>query len=555
MRKDIATLADTYIVKPKGSTVFVMDGNTNDIITAILKKDKGNEQDTRMFAHFMKGKNERETCKNIHTFIRTHIRYVEDPAGVQYIKSPSATWKDRYSDCKGYSIFTASLLKNLDIPFRYRFVSYGAPVVTHVYVVTDSGIKIDACLPEFDYEKPYHFKEDQKPMTKIYDISGTGRTVKAIRYPRIVKRRPVDLRLNPDMSEGHADLEIVRNRYEIEKEVVAGILGVNCAKCESYQNRIDAIEEAIEAIEGSDDPETEIGYIIDDIESGVYAQHAKEIAGIGDIGKRKQAREQKKQERKQARQQKKAQGKKPLAKATKKTTQFLKQTAKKAGKTAGKAFKGAAKIVTAPARLALKGLLEITLPKAAPYFLYLFINDPKVLEKMPPKVIAKRRKQERLANFVVNTIGMKRSHFMGILRNGIIRRYGKSPEAVIAEALQKGRLSGIGTVPVSAVLPAVMELLKLIRQIFGKKANKEDVPTEADMPLVEFDTQGNAEDFNELDKEEKQSLPRQIRNQDENFSVKTEVDELTSPPQKSETADEQEVDVSGGRTKGSSWIS
>jgi hypothetical protein len=51
-----------------------------------------------------------------------------------------------------------------------------------------------------------------------------------------------------------------------------------------------------------------------------------------------------------------------------------------------KVLKAVAKVATAPQRLAVKGILELTLPKASPVLLYLFIKDRKVLDKLSPKM-------------------------------------------------------------------------------------------------------------------------------------------------------------------------
>lgn len=92
-----------------------------------------------------------------------------------------------------------------------------------------------------------------------------------------------------------------------------------------------------------------------------------------------------------------------------------------------------AKVVTFIPRLVIKGILEVKLPKSAPAFLYLFVNDPVLLEAIGEKAQKKRYKMQKRADFIVNAIGMKRSHFLHILRKGISEHFGKSPEKVIEE--------------------------------------------------------------------------------------------------------------------------
>lgn len=81
--------------------------------------------------------------------------------------------RERSGDCKSYSLFTAAILKNLGIPFRWTYASYtpGVKVPGHVYITTDSGCIIDAVWGKFNAEK--------KPINKFYKsmnisyISGT----------------------------------------------------------------------------------------------------------------------------------------------------------------------------------------------------------------------------------------------------------------------------------------------------------------------------------------------------------------------------------------------
>ena len=52
-------------------------------------------------------------------------------------------------------------------------------------------------------------------------------------------------------------------------------------------------------------------------------------------------------------------------------------------------------------------------------------------------------KQLKLAAFICNGIGMKERHLMGIVRNGIMKRYKKSPEEVLKQ-MKSSATSGLG---------------------------------------------------------------------------------------------------------------
>lgn len=143
------------------------------------------------------------------------------------------------------------------------------------------------------------------------------------------------------------------------------------------------------------------------------------------------------------------------------------------------AAQATAKAITAPQRLAVKGVLEVMLPGAAPAFLYLFLpNDAKMTEK----VTRKRNKMVKLKNFIVSVIGMKEAHFMGIVRNGILKKTGKQPEQVLVDMTQGAKVSGIGFIDVA--IDILFKLIGKIFEIFKKKPDldlgKGDAPDTSD---------------------------------------------------------------------------
>lgn len=89
----------------------------------------------REIAERLQGKTDYETCKNIWQYLLDHIKYRAD-VGKQEIKSPARLINDRSGDCKSYSLFTAVILRYLNIPHVFRFVSYDKrKEATHVYVM------------------------------------------------------------------------------------------------------------------------------------------------------------------------------------------------------------------------------------------------------------------------------------------------------------------------------------------------------------------------------------------------------------------------------------
>lgn len=142
------------------------NGVTTDIIETVLFGDKKAAYYTKEFAQTLKGKDLKQTCRNIWAFVKTEIPYVLDEAGGQWIKSPGRLWKEKAGDCKSFSVFTASCLANLGIPYGYRFASYAKdPTPTHVYVYVPLNNGTEIILDSvwsgpFNTQKAYTAKKD-----------------------------------------------------------------------------------------------------------------------------------------------------------------------------------------------------------------------------------------------------------------------------------------------------------------------------------------------------------------------------------------------------------
>ncbi|MFZ4402091.1 MAG: transglutaminase domain-containing protein, partial [Bacteroidales bacterium] len=152
-----------------------MNGNTSDIVNSILYADAKDKSDVSVLAAKLKGNTDLESCQNIWNYIKKNIVYRTDPPGNQFIKSPSKLYFDKIGDCKSFSIFYASLLKALNIQYKYRFASYSndSKEFTHVYVIAKNSIICDAVMSSFNKEQNYKFKKDFE-MTKISYMSGIG---------------------------------------------------------------------------------------------------------------------------------------------------------------------------------------------------------------------------------------------------------------------------------------------------------------------------------------------------------------------------------------------
>lgn len=161
---------------------FVMyeNADTAGIIQVILLADGQAAQYTETVAPLFVGDDLEETCENIFDFLKKNIRYKKDPSGHEQIKSPGRLWEIKEGDCKSFAVFIASILKNLGVPYVYRFAHYPNGIswdkdVNHVFVVADpwgQKIKIDPVTNYFDYEEPYTYAEDWDP-----EIGGPVRSI------------------------------------------------------------------------------------------------------------------------------------------------------------------------------------------------------------------------------------------------------------------------------------------------------------------------------------------------------------------------------------------
>lgn len=171
-------------MKP-GQNITVKTAATNQQLQRALEAAlPGAVAQTKDIAPKFKGGTDSETCKKIFDYLKTQVRYDKD-GYTQKIKFPSALMRERSGDCKSYALFTAAILKNLGIPFRWTYASYtpGVKVPGHVYITTDSGCIIDAVWGKFNSEKK-PFNKFYKSMNISY-ISGCEPCVGAITLPKI----------------------------------------------------------------------------------------------------------------------------------------------------------------------------------------------------------------------------------------------------------------------------------------------------------------------------------------------------------------------------------
>lgn len=171
-------------IKPSTEREEVMfaDGDTDDIVSVILHGDSLAAPFTRDFAPYFRAGSTMATGQKVWDFVKQNIRYKKDKNGHERIKSPGKLWQDKEGDCKSMSLFVASILRNLGIPYKYRFAHYPNPSrpwdkdVNHVFVVAlgsaGQEIPIDTVADRFNYEEPYEFAYDHEVNAAKENISG-----------------------------------------------------------------------------------------------------------------------------------------------------------------------------------------------------------------------------------------------------------------------------------------------------------------------------------------------------------------------------------------------
>jgi hypothetical protein len=191
------------------------------------------------------------------------------------------------------------------------------------------------------------------------------------------------------LTEGELDLLLAKQRLEIDKQNSATVGGPFNFQQDNYQEAIKVISACIANINNPD----HICAIGENIEA---------------IGKKKN-------------------GKTAAGRLLQKSASTIK-----------KGVKAVKNVATAPLKLIAKGAMEIYLPKAAPFFLYLFAAE----NILPDAMKAKRKKAAKFKKFVVDGLGMQDKHFTAIIRNRLTSLLKMSPESFLAEKL-KARVSGI----------------------------------------------------------------------------------------------------------------
>lgn len=157
------------VIQPQG------EAKLHHTINLIKRIVNDTTRDTHLLSKVLKKKNLKSTCESIWNFVYQHIQYAKDKAGVEQVRRPARTWRDRKTgvDCDCYTVFISSILQNIGIPHRFRITKYnGKSHFQHIYPIVPTGqgnhITIDCVTDQFDHEVPFSGVKDFDPKDKSY---------------------------------------------------------------------------------------------------------------------------------------------------------------------------------------------------------------------------------------------------------------------------------------------------------------------------------------------------------------------------------------------------
>lgn len=149
-------------IKPTTNTIKMRyeDAGVPEILELIFKASQYGPAFTAKFSPSLRGRDKKESAKNVWRFVRENVKYQRDPAGRETVKSPGKLIYDGVGDCKSFTVLVVSILTNLGIPWRYRVAFYDPkqPNAGHIYPVAIIGgtdVIVDAVHDTFNEEVEY----------------------------------------------------------------------------------------------------------------------------------------------------------------------------------------------------------------------------------------------------------------------------------------------------------------------------------------------------------------------------------------------------------------
>ncbi len=153
---------------------FIKIGANKDVIEVVLKCYNLSKNQTDDILDEIRYIPQNDQIKSVWNYFVENVKYSVDPGDNQYIKTPARLIADGVGDCKSFSIFFASVLHCLHIPFCFRFVNFnGGKQYSHVYVVANPGSYNEIILDAVEKDKAgnprYNFARSFKTKMDVYE--------------------------------------------------------------------------------------------------------------------------------------------------------------------------------------------------------------------------------------------------------------------------------------------------------------------------------------------------------------------------------------------------
>ncbi len=440
--------------------LLIKNGNTDDIIDALLDEIPGVKEQTREFSRQFSP--DREGLRRLWTWVKRNIRYVEDPLGVQWIRTPARLWYDREGDCKSFTLFIVSVLENLKMPYYVRFTNTEKPggrIVNHVYpiaVLNGKEIVLDAVWRAFDTEHKFFFKKDYD-MAEIYRLSGIGNTADlealAIELTAAVADIPDSILLNDITRMTAGDFFRYQQAALFSAQSAAATNDVD-------KLRYEAAAASLRRGKIVDNGAAMVVSAINGQRSGVGSLDADDIKVVKHI----------------------------LSVAASDTTPAfpvpLLRIPEEGVSGVGDKIKDAAESILNAWRKMVNWLFKTGLKEAAPFFLYTFIKKP-----LPEKSNRRRARQEAILAFIEKAGKFdSKDAVRNAIRLAIVEKTGKQPEAYM-QAQTGEKISGdaaVGVIPVAAIA-AVVEILSKVATLFKKSSPGASAADAPDFTELKYD--------------------------------------------------------------------
>lgn len=158
-----------YISADMREKKIVNRQNAGDIVKLLLICDYNSRPYKEILKKYFDEGDELKTCQKIWAWMKKNIQYRKEPPSRQTGKTIGRILNDKYGDCKAFATFCVACCKACDIPVNFRLASYkwNDKTPTHIYAVAKINgrqVVIDGVLNRFDYEAPYKYAYDVKPL-------------------------------------------------------------------------------------------------------------------------------------------------------------------------------------------------------------------------------------------------------------------------------------------------------------------------------------------------------------------------------------------------------